>query len=114
MIHDITNNHSMAMPTSEHNVEVTNLRKEFFFALCTQGTVVTIFLVSGIKLQGQIKYFSEDSLILERGDVVQLLLMHTISSIMPSDPFSSPYAEKKSSFTDSRASFADPRSHFSR
>jgi host factor-I protein len=113
MTHDMNNNNSMTIATSEHSVEVPNLRKEFFFALCTQGTVVTIFLVSGIKLQGQIKYFSEDSLILERGDVVQLLLMHTISSIMPSDPFSSPYAEKKSSFTDSRASF-DPRSHFAR
>ena len=104
----------MTMLNSEHNVEVANLRKEFLYALCTQSTLVTIFLVSGIKLQGQIKYFSEDSLILERGEVVQLLLVHTISSIMPSDPFSSPYAEKKNSFADSRSPFSDPRSHFSR
>ena len=110
----MTNNPSITMPSSEQHVEVPNLRKEFFSALCQQDILVTVFLVSGIKLQGQIKYFSDDSLILVRGDVVQLLLMHTISSIMPSEPFSSPYAVKKASFSDSNFPFTDPRAHFSR
>lgn len=44
---------------------------------------VTIFLVSGIKLQGTITSFDNFCILLSRDGVAQLVYKHAISTIMP-------------------------------
>ena len=70
--------------------EVPTLRKDFLLVLCMQKVSVTVFLISGIKLQGYIEQFSDDCLILRKDGIVQILYQHAISSIMPVTPFTAP------------------------
>ena len=44
---------------------------------------VTVFLVNGVKLQGLITYFDEQSLLLRRDGHTQLIYKHAVSTIMP-------------------------------
>ena len=46
---------------------------------------VTIFLVKGVKLQGQITWFDAFSLLLRREGASQLVYKHSISTIMPAE-----------------------------
>jgi len=48
--------------------------------------MVTIFLVSGVKLSGIITWFDNYCLLLKRDNLSQLVYKHAISTIMPSDP----------------------------
>ncbi|GAJ45946.1 RNA-binding protein Hfq [Holospora elegans E1] len=80
--------------------EVQTLRKDFLSVLCAQKVSVTIFLMSGIKLQGCIEQFSDDCLILRKDGIVQILYQHAISSIMPVTPFTAP-SFSSSAFLDS-------------
>ena len=45
---------------------------------------VTIFLVNGVKLQGNITWFDNFSILLKRESQIQLIYKHAISTIMPS------------------------------
>jgi host factor-I protein len=47
---------------------------------------VTMFLVNGIKLQGQIKQFDNFTVLLVRGSGTQLVYKHAISAINPAEP----------------------------
>ena len=47
---------------------------------------VTVFLISGVKLQGIITWFDNFSILLLRDSHSQLVYKHAISTIMPSDP----------------------------
>src|SRR4029453_6529899 len=47
---------------------------------------VTIFLVKGVKLQGQVTWFDAFSLLLRREGASQLVYKHSISTIMPAEP----------------------------
>ena len=49
-------------------------------------TPVTLFLMKGVKLQGQITWFDAFSLLLRREGVSQLVYKHAISTIMPATP----------------------------
>src|SRR3954451_9673928 len=62
---------------------------------------VTIFLASGIKLQGSVREFDSYSLLLVRGRQAQLIYKRAVSTIMPGEPVRMPQspAEKKSSDT---------------
>lgn len=44
---------------------------------------VTVFLSSGVKLQGTITSFDNFSLLLRRGPQVQLVYKHTIATVVP-------------------------------
>ena len=46
---------------------------------------VTIFLVSGVRLQGYVTGFDSYSLLLSRDQQSQLLYKHAISTILPSE-----------------------------
>ncbi|MCF3849981.1 RNA chaperone Hfq, partial [Salmonella enterica subsp. enterica serovar Weltevreden] len=48
---------------------------------------VSIYLVNGIKLQGQIEYFDQ-FVILLKNTVSQMVYKHAISTVVPSRPFS--------------------------
>ncbi|MEN3362751.1 MAG: host factor-I protein [Burkholderiales bacterium] len=61
------------------------LQDPFLSALRKEGTPVSIFLVNGIKLQGQIDSFDQYVIVLKSA-MTQMVYKHTISTIVPSKP----------------------------
>ena len=59
------------------------LQDPFLNLLRRDHVAVSIFLVNGIKLQGQIESFDQ-YVILLRSNVVQLVYKHAVSTIVPS------------------------------
>ena len=49
---------------------------------------VTIFLVNGVKLQGNVTWFDNFCVLLKRDAQSQLVYKHAISTIMPTQPIS--------------------------
>ena len=48
----------------------------------------TVFLTSGVKLQGNITGFDNFCLVLRRGPQIQLVYKHAIATVVPSGPVS--------------------------
>ena len=46
---------------------------------------VTVFLVNGVKLQGIITFFDNETLLLRRDGHTQLIYKHAVSTIMPGE-----------------------------
>jgi host factor-I protein len=65
---------------------VKNLQDAFLSYLRANRVPVTIFLISGIKLQGMIESFERFSILLTRGGHGQLVYKSTISTIAPITP----------------------------
>ena len=63
-----------------------SLQDHFLNGVRRSKLPVTIFLVKGVKLQGQITWFDAFSLLLRREGASQLVYKHSISTIMPSEP----------------------------
>ncbi len=51
---------------------------------------ITIYLASGIKLQGYVREFDSYSLLLVRDRQAQLIYKHAVSTIMPGEPVRMP------------------------
>lgn len=47
---------------------------------------VTVFLVNGVKLQGVITWNDDESLLLTREGMTQMIYKHAVSTVMPVDP----------------------------
>lgn len=62
-----------------------SLQDHFLNSVRRAKLPVTIFLVKGVKLQGQITWFDAFSLLLRREGASQLVYKHSISTIMPSE-----------------------------
>ncbi len=63
------------------------LQEPFLNALRKEKTPVSIFLVNGIKLQGQIESFDQFVVVLKgAGSVSQMVYKHAISTVVPSRP----------------------------
>lgn len=60
-----------------------NVQKDFLNDLRQNKISVTVFLVNGVKLQGIITWFDENSLLLRRDGHTQLIYKHAVSTIMP-------------------------------
>ncbi|MDA0670583.1 MAG: RNA chaperone Hfq [Proteobacteria bacterium] len=58
------------------------IRSEFFNEIISKSINVSVYLMNGIKLQGLIESYDEESIIL-KGNSPQLIFMHAISSIVP-------------------------------
>ena len=58
---------------------------DFLSKLKMEEISVTVFLVNGVKLQGIITYFDNESLLLRRDGHTQLIYKHAISTIMPGE-----------------------------
>ena len=58
---------------------------EFLTKLQTEEISVTVFLVNGVKLQGIITFFDNESLLLRRDGHTQLIYKHAVSTIMPGE-----------------------------
>ena len=62
------------------------LQDVFLTAVRKSGDAVTMFLVNGVMLQGQIAAFDLFCMLLERDNMVQLVYKHAISTVQPSRP----------------------------
>ena len=61
-----------------------NIQDAFLNNARKEKSVITIYLLSGVKLSGRIKSFDKFSLILETGSQEQLIFKHAISTISQS------------------------------
>ena len=62
-----------------------HLQDPYLNALRKERVPVAIFLVNGIKLQGQIESFDQFSVLL-KNTVTQMVYKHAISTVVPSRP----------------------------
>ena len=61
----------------------TNLQNSFLNQIINDNIPVSIYLLNGIKLQGQVKSFDQYVVVLS-GNTPQLIYKHSISTIVPS------------------------------
>ncbi|ADL55277.1 MAG TPA: RNA chaperone Hfq [Gallionella sp.] len=59
------------------------LQDPFLNALRREHVQVAIYLVNGIKLQGQVESFDQYVVLLKNNSVVQMVYKHAISTIVP-------------------------------
>ncbi|MCW3797494.1 RNA chaperone Hfq [Sphingomonas sp. BN140010] len=64
----------------------TTLQDRFLAAATRAGETMTVFLVNGVMLQGEVVAFNRFSMLLGRGRQVQLVYKHAISTIQPHGP----------------------------
>ena len=70
------------LDTTKENM--TELDEECFIKdLVDNSKLVTIFLISGIKLEGTITSFDNNTLTLKGSNNIQLVYKHAISTILP-------------------------------
>lgn len=69
-----------------------SLQDPYLNALRREQIPVSIYLVNGIKLQGQIESFDQ-FVILLKNTISQIVYKHAISTIVPSKPISSSAAQ---------------------
>jgi host factor-I protein len=65
------------------NEKSANVQDVFLNTVRKKHISVTIFLASGVKLQGNITGFDNFSILLRRGSQLQLVYKHTIATIVP-------------------------------
>ena len=63
-----------------------NLQDTFLNAVRKGRSPVTVFLVNGVKLQGNITWFDNFCVLLRRDNHSQLVYKHAISTVMPGQP----------------------------
>lgn len=61
------------------------VEQDFLNKLKTDEVSVTVFLVNGVKLQGIITWFDDNTMLLRRDGHTQLIYKHAVSTIMPGD-----------------------------
>ena len=69
------------------------LQEPFLNALRREQVPVSIYLVNGIKLQGQIESFDQ-FVVLLKNSVSQMVYKHAISTVVPQRPVSLPSADE--------------------
>ena len=70
-----------------------SLQDPFLSALCKENIPVSIYLVNGIKLQGQIEAFDQ-FVILLRNSVSQMIYKSAISTVVPARAVDMPIEEQ--------------------
>ena len=61
----------------------TNLQNSFLNQIIKDNIPVSVYLLNGIKLQGQVKSFDQYVIVLS-GNTPQLIYKHSVSTIVPS------------------------------
>ena len=77
-----------------------SLQDPFLNALRKERIPVSIFLINGIKLQGQIESFDQ-FVVLLRNTVSQMVYKHAISTVVPARNIKMPIATDESKSSDS-------------
>lgn len=70
-----------------------SLQDPFLNALRKEHVPVSIYLVNGIKLQGQVESFDQ-FVVLLKNSVSQMVYKHAISTIVPARNIRTPFAEE--------------------
>src|ERR1700749_2759572 len=65
-----------------------NIQESFLNNARKEKGVITIYLLSGVKLSGRIKSFDKYSLVLETNNQEQLIFKHAISTVVTMRPTS--------------------------
>jgi host factor-I protein len=65
-----------------------NVQDAFLNHIRKNKTPLTVFLVNGVKLQGNITWFDTNTILLRREGHAQLIYKHAISTLMPHGPVS--------------------------
>ena len=65
--------------------KINNLQEPYLNQLRKEKVPVSVYLISGIKLQGEIESFDQFSILL-KSSVSQIVYKHAISTIMPTQP----------------------------
>lgn len=76
----------VAAAFAEHNVKAKQLQDIFLSAVKREANPVTMFLVNGVMLQGEIAAFDLFCMMLQRDGMVQLVYKHAVSTVQPTDP----------------------------
>src|SRR5881628_130462 len=63
-----------------------NIQDAFLNNARKEKSVITIYLLSGVKLSGRIKSFDKYSLVLETNNQEQLIFKHAISTVVTQKP----------------------------
>ena len=63
-----------------------SLQDLFLAAAARESERMTLFLINGVMLQGSVTGFDQFSLVLERGNQMQLVYKHAISTLQPAHP----------------------------
>ena len=63
-----------------------SLQDRFLSAAIRGGETMTVFLVNGVMLQGGVLAFNRFSMLLARGEQLQLVYKHAVSTIQPHGP----------------------------
>ncbi len=69
--------------SADGNAKPKLLQEIFLSAVRKSGSPVTMFLVNGVMLQGEIAAFDLFCMLLERDGMVQLVYKHAISTVQP-------------------------------
>ena len=67
-----------------------NIQDSFLNNARKEKGLITIYLLSGVKLSGRIKSFDKYSLVLETNNQEQLIFKHAISTVVTSRPIQHP------------------------
>src|ERR1700678_613264 len=67
-----------------------NIQDSFLNNARKEKGLITIYLLSGVKLSGRIKSFDKYSLVLETNNQEQLIFKHAISTVVTSRPMQHP------------------------
>ena len=62
------------------------LQDQFLAAAARQGAVMTVSLVNGVMLQGEVVAFNRFSMLMSRGNQIQLIYKHAVSTLQPDAP----------------------------
>ncbi len=84
-----------------------NIQDSFLNNARKDKIVLTIYLMSGVKLSGRIKSFDKYSLVLETNNQEQLIFKHAISTVV-TQKSSHSYSSSSQSVSQSSASASTP------
>ena len=62
------------------------LQDLFLAAAAKEREAMTVFLVNGVMLQGSVAGYDQFSVLLERGEQIQLIYKHAVSTLQPASP----------------------------
>ena len=63
-----------------------SLQDVFLMLIIRNKVPVTLFLISGVKLEGNVAAFDNFSIVLERKDQSTLVYKHVVATVMPVKP----------------------------
>jgi len=76
----------VAAAFAEDNTKPKQLQDIFLTAVRRQNNPVTMFLVNGVMLQGDIAAYDLFCMLLQRDGMVQLVYKHAVSTVQPAHP----------------------------